>query len=68
MGANVSSYPHSCSSRFVGNSQAQQTLIGWYLSHIAGFYVKILLECVCVCDYILKYSLVYINGCKSQFS
>ncbi|TSM77360.1 BTB/POZ domain-containing protein 7 [Bagarius yarrelli] len=28
MGANVSSYPHSCSPRFGGNTQAQQTFIG----------------------------------------
>ncbi|KAF5909586.1 BTB/POZ domain-containing protein 7, partial [Clarias magur] len=28
MGANVSSYPHSCSPRFGGNAQAQQTFIG----------------------------------------
>ncbi|KAG9268781.1 BTB/POZ domain-containing protein 7 [Astyanax mexicanus] len=28
MGANASSYPHSCSPRFGGNAQAQQTFIG----------------------------------------
>nr|XP_014341920.1 PREDICTED: BTB/POZ domain-containing protein 7 isoform X2 [Latimeria chalumnae] len=28
MGANASNYPHSCSPRFGGNSQAQQTFIG----------------------------------------
>lgn len=28
MGANASNYPHSCSPRVGGNSQAQQTFIG----------------------------------------
>lgn len=35
MGANVSSYPHSCSPRFGGNAQAQQTFIGGYLKNNA---------------------------------
>lgn len=30
MGANGSSYPHSCSPRIGGNAQAQQTFIGMY--------------------------------------
>lgn len=35
MGANVSSYPHSCSPRFGGNTQAQQTFVGVYLNNQA---------------------------------
>lgn len=38
MGANVSSYPHSCSPRFGGNTQAQQTFIGGYLNNRARKY------------------------------
>lgn len=33
MGANGSSYPHSCSPRIGGNAQGQQTFIGMYSKH-----------------------------------
>ncbi|XP_017546360.1 BTB/POZ domain-containing protein 7-like isoform X1 [Pygocentrus nattereri] len=37
MGANASSYPHSCSPRFGGNSQTQQTFIGTSLYSQQGY-------------------------------
>lgn len=34
MGANGSSYPHSCSPRIGGNAQGQQTFIGKFFSEL----------------------------------
>uniref|UniRef100_A0A3P9HHR3 BTB (POZ) domain containing 7 n=1 Tax=Oryzias latipes TaxID=8090 RepID=A0A3P9HHR3_ORYLA len=43
MGANGSSYPHSCSPRIGGNAQAQQTFIGTssYSHHVYGWETKL---------------------------
>lgn len=43
MGANGSSYPHSCSPRIGGNAQAQQTFIGRYL--ICGLIKSVVIGC-----------------------
>ncbi|KAK7904751.1 hypothetical protein WMY93_017358 [Mugilogobius chulae] len=40
MGANGSSYPHSCSPRIGGSSQPQQTFIGKYLHRCASKHVR----------------------------
>lgn len=46
MGANASNYPHSCSPRVGGNSQAQQTFIGNSLQFSCHLHND-LLDCVC---------------------
>lgn len=43
MGANGSSYPHSCSPRIGGNAQAQQTFIGRHV--IFGLKKNVLIVC-----------------------